>query len=106
MTIVDNKRDCGSIFDFPRIVRDMTLEEDGMLKAKITDDYIELEYVEVVNEEGEIIVKEVPVRVRKTPAHFDGRFEIGFQAGYLRVEDHLSNYAGPKTDKVYLYFKK
>ncbi|WP_430613114.1 hypothetical protein [Flavobacterium sp. JP2137] len=32
------------------------------------------------------------------------KVEIGFQAGYLRVEDKLTDFSG--TAKVYLYFKK
>ncbi len=32
------------------------------------------------------------------------KVEIGFQAGYLRIEDKLSNFSG--KEKVYLYFKK
>ncbi|WP_413513744.1 hypothetical protein [Myroides odoratus] len=44
--------------------------------------------------------------VVKSRERYDGPLEIGFQGGYLRIEDRMSHYSRPKqTDKVYLYFK-
>lgn len=105
MQVNDNKRECGSIFEFPRIVRNMVLEAPGDLKVVITDDYIDVTVEKIINEEGEEV--EVTTRKRKRkPPHYNENIEIGFQAGYLRVEDRLSDYQRLKGEKVYLYFKK
>lgn len=110
--LVDTKKECRSIFEFPRIVKSMDLTSPGNLNANILDDYLEPTEVNKLDEEGNIVVDnsgnpitEV-ILVRKTKVHYKGNMEIGFQAGYLRIEDHLSDYKRLKDEKVYLYFKK
>ncbi|MGG5578367.1 hypothetical protein ACPDHL_13625 [Myroides sp. C15-4] len=102
MKVNDNKRECGSIFEFPRIVRNMALEAPGDLKVLVTDDYLH----KIVIDKGPDEDPEIKYERRRKPAHYDGNIEIGFQAGYLRVEDRLSDYQRLKDEKVYLYFKK
>lgn len=102
MKVNDNKRECGSIFEFPRIVRNMALEAPGDLKVLVTDDYLH----KIVIDKGPDEDPEIKYERRRKPAHHDGNIEIGFQAGYLRVEDRLSDYQRLKDEKVYLYFKK
>ncbi len=52
------------------------------------------------------VVKSVSSIDNKRRERYDGKLEIGFQGGYLRVEDRMSHYSRPRaTDKVYLYFK-
>lgn len=100
----DDSKTCMSIFEFPRIVRNMELKSSGQIKADVTDDYIEVTTRDIVDKDGNIEVEIIKTRKRKT--HYPGTLEIGFQAGYLRIEDHLSNYKRLNGEKVYLYFKK
>ncbi|MBB1139877.1 hypothetical protein [Myroides sp. WP-1] len=109
MRVNNNERVCTSVFEFPRISRNLKLTSSGNLYALITDDVMEPVLVpdgDKVDKDGKPIMKPIFVRKRKSPAHHDGNLEIGFQAGYLRVEDYLSDYSRLKNEKVYLYFKK
>lgn len=104
--INNNEKVCTSVFEFPRIVRNLSLASAGLANVRITDDYIHREVIEIKNDKGEIEKKEIFTRKRRSPAHYEGKLEMGFQAGYLRVEDYLSDYSRLKNEKVYLYFKK
>jgi hypothetical protein len=97
----DRDKDCEMIFEFPRILRNAKLKQAGIMASVITDDNKVLLTEEEKKENPD---KEYKI-VRKT--HYSGDVEIGFQAGYLRIEDRLSDYSRTsKNEKVYLYFKK
>lgn len=119
--IVDNKEQCLSIFEFPRLMHSNVLVSNGMLKTIIEDGFlqevvtapIDEEEVRVgiredggETEEGETEGEEKVEYEYKRKSHYSGELEIGFQAGYLRIEDRLSDYTRVKGEKVYLYFKK
>jgi len=106
---VDNVQKCISIFQFPRIMTDFNLVEPGKLRTKIYDEFTEEEYKK--DENGDILWDEegqpIPVIKKETRDVYRGYIEIGFQAGYLRMEDRISDYNRvTKDEKVYLYFKK
>lgn len=104
----NNVLTCVSIFDFPRKVIKFDLKSPGILKCNVEDDYWDSE--EKRDEDGNVVRDEngdiVYVDVIKRKTHYSGDLEIGFQAGYLRIEDRLSDYKRVKDEKVYLYFKK
>ncbi len=106
---VDNVQKCISIFQFPRIMTDFNLVEPGKLRTKIYDEFTEEEYKK--DENGDILWDEegqpIPVIKKEIRDVYRGYIEIGFQAGYLRMEDRISDYNRvTKDEKVYLYFKK
>lgn len=97
----DKDKDCEMIFEFPRMLRNANLKEAGIMASMITDDHKE-PLTEQEKEENSD--KEYKI-IRRT--HYSGDLEIGHQAGYLRIEDRLSDYSRTsKDEKVYLYFKK
>ncbi|WP_413513213.1 hypothetical protein [Myroides odoratus] len=110
--VVDDKRECRSIFEFPRIVRGMNLLSPDKLKVLVTDDYLESKVIDELGADGKPVLdehgkpKKKTIYLRKRKEHYSGNLEIGFQADYLRVEDRLSDYSRVKDEKVYLYFKK
>ena len=93
---VDEKLKCISIFDFPRLMEFNKIDRPGYMKTSIKDGYLH-----IIEKEGGKVEKEY-----RRKNHYDGELEIGFQAGFLRIEDHLSDYRYLKDEKVYLYFKK
>jgi len=98
--IINDKKDCSTIFEFPRLMQNNTLVHSGYLKTSIDDGYVQ--NVEVIKNGEKVIIKEY-----RRKNHYNGEVEIGFQAGYLRIEDRLSDYNRvTKDEKVYLYFKK
>lgn len=112
LQVIDNRQECRSVFEFPRIVRGMDLLSPDHLKVLVTDDYLDPEVIDKLDDDGKPVLDDdgKPVKetifIRKRKEHYNGNIEIGFQAGYLRVEDRLSNYQRVKGEKVYLYFKK
>lgn len=57
--------------------------------------------------EGYITASVSPVTLNGEVVGYRGAIEIGYQAGYLRIEDYMSDYSRTiKNEKVYLYFKK
>ncbi|WP_410877549.1 hypothetical protein [Myroides sp. DW712] len=104
--IINDKKDCSTIFEFPRLMQKNNLVRPGYMKTSIDDGYIQKVEVIEKGEDGEvdkIVIKEEYRRKN----HYSGEVEIGFQAGYLRIEDRLSDYNRlNKDEKVYLYFKK
>lgn len=91
---VDDKLKCVSIFEFPRLLHKNNLVSPGILRTTIEDGYME----EIPSDPEHKEYKRKP--------YYSGQLEIGFQAGYLRIEDHLSDYRYLKDEKVYLYFEK
>ncbi len=88
LDLVDKVQKCVSIFKSHRVIADLRLIEPGLLKTNVNDGVF-----------GEIPEKHEEV--------YDGVLEIGFQAGFLRIEDRMSDYNRvTKDEKVYLYFKK
>lgn len=58
-------------------------------------------------EMGSLGLINVNIGATKISPGYKGDLEIGFQAGYLRIEDHMSDYHyTPAKEKAYLYFKK
>ncbi|WP_158963015.1 hypothetical protein [Myroides fluvii] len=119
--IIDNEEQCISIFKFPRLMDNNVLKKVGILETRIQDGYLqeiprttsedEDGKGEVLGEgevpgEGEAPEEEEVNKEYKRKMHYSGNLEIGFQAGYLRIEDRLSDYTRTKGEKVYLYFKK
>lgn len=89
LDLVDKVQKCVSIFGSThRVITDLKLIEPGLLRTDVNDGVF-----------GEIPEKHEEV--------YDGVLEIGFQAGFLRIEDRMSDYNRvTKDEKVYLYFKK
>ncbi|WHT38496.1 hypothetical protein QNH98_16005 [Myroides sp. mNGS23_01] len=95
--VIDNKEECLNIFKYPRLIQKYELVSSGYLNALVEDGYLQA----IIDDEGNVVRREY-----RRKEHFKGELEIGFQAGYLRVEDRLSDYKRLKGEKVYLYFKK
>jgi hypothetical protein len=96
---VEGKLECISIFEFPRLLQKNELSRPGYMRTSIEDGY----YEQLYKDDG----KTKDGRAYRRKDHFKGELEIGFQAGYLRVEDRISDYSRiTKDEKVYLYFKK
>lgn len=88
--------------EFDRVFRNNRLNDIGFLTTHVTEDYkIFLTEEEKKKEPGkEFIIK--------TKTIHNGTIEIGEQAGYLRIENRISDYnPGSKIKGTsYLYFKK
>lgn len=95
--IINNKEECLNIFTFPRLMQKNELVSPGYLSTSVDDGYLQ----PIFNDEGVVIRREY-----RRKNHYGGKLEIGFQAGYLRIEDRLSDYKRLNGEKVYLYFKK
>ncbi len=98
----NNKKECKLIWEYPRIIKDIQLKSAGIINVDVIDEYnrplTETEKEQYPGKESIIDYK----------VHFRGDLEIGFQAGYLRLEDEISNYSKGSqiSGKSYLYFKK
>lgn len=95
---IEGRLECMSIFEFPRLLQKNALVRSGYMRTSIEDGYLKQLY----KDDGK--TKDGKKYERKD--YFKGEIEIGFQAGYLRIEDRLSDYKRLKDEKVYLYFKK
>ncbi|WP_353100333.1 hypothetical protein [Myroides odoratus] len=95
---IEGRLECMSIFEFPRLLQKNELVRSGYMRTSIEDGYLKQLY----KDDGK--TKDGKKYERKD--YFKGEIEIGFQAGYLRIEDRLSDYKRLKDEKVYLYFKK
>ena len=95
--VINNKEECLNIFEYPRLMRKNELVSPGHLSTSVEDGYL----FAIIDDEGIVERREY-----RRKDHFKGELEIGFQAGYLRIEDRLSDYKRLKGEKVYLYFKK
>lgn len=80
--------------DFSRMMRKIVLQEEGKMSVDIST------FKLVPNHSN----PEAPKDTVYLKVHYKGNLEIGHQAGYLRIEDKFSKYAG--KDKAYQYFKK
>ncbi len=88
--------------EYDRVFRNNRLNAAGMLTTLVTED----EKIPLNTEEKKLTPeKEFKVI---TNTIFKGTLEIGEQAGYLRIEDKISNYkpGSQIKGKPYLYFKK
>ncbi|MDR0229542.1 MAG: hypothetical protein LBI72_10860 [Flavobacteriaceae bacterium] len=94
------KQDCVLTFSSPRTMAPNNLIKEGILSTYIQ----EYDWRALTPEEKE--KDKDKERVKFNRKVYDGPVEIGFQAGYLRIEDYMSDYSRVKNEKVYLYFKK
>jgi|GEM_PF-2244078 len=95
--IIKDKVECFSVFEFPRLMQKNELVTPGHLETMVRDGYLQ----PIFDDDGTVTKREY-----RRKNHYLGQLEIGFQAGYLRIEDRLSDYKRLKGEKVYLYFKK
>lgn len=93
------KQDCELSFISPRVLKSNKLASPGNMNSKVEEFWFE----EIIDKVDPSII----TSKRKTKETYSGNIEIGFQAEYLRIEDHISDYNyTPAKEKVYLYFKK
>ncbi|MEK6450562.1 MULTISPECIES: hypothetical protein [Myroides] len=94
-----NDLECPLVNDVPRVLRMNNFVAIGVIKTNITEDYYE--FYGADENSG-------PIQELRRKGIYSGNLEIGEQAGYLRIEDRLSNfkYGTQTASKPYLYFKK
>ncbi|MEC4116445.1 hypothetical protein [Myroides phaeus] len=94
-----NDLECPLVSNVPRVLRMNNLLAAGILKTNITEDFYE--FFGADENSGS-------TRELRRKGIYSGNIEIGEQAGYLRIEDRLSNfkYGTQTASKPYLYFKK
>lgn len=98
----DNKKECKLIWEYPRIIRNIQLTSVGIINVEVIDEY---NRPKTENEKEQYPENE---SITDYKIHFRGDLEIGFQAGYLRIQDELSDFSkgSQVSGTSYLYFKK
>ncbi|MDR2221740.1 MAG: hypothetical protein LBE34_03260 [Flavobacteriaceae bacterium] len=94
------KMDCILSFTSPRTMSSNSLLNEGVLQSTIKE--YNWRKPTAIEEEVSPEIK----RYKDIKTVYNGNLEIGFQAGYLRIEDYMSDYNKLNGEKVYLYFKK
>lgn len=95
-----NQKDCGLAWEYPEEIIIQPLKTAGQMPSKVL-----IKYNRAPTKE-ELAANPDKKYYVETKIKYSGDLEIGFQAGYLRIEDKISNVSegSMNTGKSYLYF--
>lgn len=95
-----NQKDCGMVWDYPEEIIIQPIKTVGKMPSKVI-----LKYNRAATKEELAANPDIKTYI-ESKVKYTGDLEIGFQAGYLRIEDKISNLTegNQNKGKSYLYF--